>query len=107
MARRVCTRRARSVSVVQRLQTRLSRAGRHGDVQGRVPLALLRGTAETEVRVRIGVDLLVGAGGVTHAGHHEFLHPDARTEESGEIRGRLLAEARNPAVCAADVQAVV
>ena len=58
---RARARSAGSVPGVQGLQGRLPRARGHGHVQGRVPVALLRGPVAAATRLFHGSDLLVGA----------------------------------------------
>ena len=55
---------ARPVPGLQGLQGRLPGQRGHGHLQGRVPLALLRGPAAAAPRLRDGLDLLVGAAGL-------------------------------------------
>ncbi len=53
---------------LQGMQDRVPAQRRHGDLQGRVLLALLRGTAAAAARLRDGLDLLVGADRLVDAG---------------------------------------
>ena len=58
---------ARPLPGLQGMQDRVPAERRHGDLQGRVPLALLRGAVAAEARLRDGLDLLVGAAGLVDA----------------------------------------
>ena len=51
---------ARPLPGLQGVQDRVPAQRQHGDVQGRVPLALLRGQTAAAARLRDGMDLLVG-----------------------------------------------
>ena len=62
---------------LQGLQERLPGQRRHGDLQGRVPLALLRGPAAAARRLFDGADPLVGAGWPPCAGAGQPADPGA------------------------------
>ena len=70
---------ARPLPGVQGVPDRVPDERRHGHVQGRVPLALLRGPAPAAARLRDGPDLLVGAAGVARAGGREPDHARCRS----------------------------
>ena len=64
--------RPRPVPGVQGLQGRLPRQRGHGHLQGRVSVALLRGTAAAAPRLLDGLDLLVGRAGIAGARPGQF-----------------------------------
>ena len=68
---------ARPLPGVQGVPHRVPDERGHGHVQGRVPLALLRGAAPAPARLRDGPDLLVGAAGLAGARGGEPGHPRA------------------------------
>ena len=60
---------------------------RHGDLQGRVPLPLLRGPAAAAARLRHGPDPLVGAAGVARA--RRWRTSSRRRRRCGDVVKRL------------------
>src|SRR5207249_9672147 len=99
--------RARSLSRVQRLQERLPRLGRYGDLQGRVPVALLQGTDPSGVRVRDGPDPPVGADGRENAAAGESRHATAGRVDVIKEDGRDRACTRDTEIRNADVRELV
>ena len=89
--------RARPVPGLQGLQGRLPGQRGHGHLQGRIPVALLRGPAAAAARLRDGLDLLVGAAGLAGAGPGQLLQPDAGLERPRQVaRRHRLSSARMP-----------
>ena len=87
---------ARPLPGLQGVPDRVPDERRHGHVQGRVPLALLRGAAAAAARLRDGPDLLVGAAGVAGAGARE---PDHARAGRRQGRSRRWAGSRPGGRC--------
>ncbi len=89
------------------MQGRLPGLRRRRDVQGRVPLPLLRGPAPAPERVRLRPGLPVGEARVRGAGTGQLLHANAAGAGRGEVGGRDGATAADPGVRAPDVPRMV
>ena len=89
---------ARPVLRLQGLQERLPGRRRHGDLQGRVPVALLRGPAAAAHRLQHGRHLLVGAARREGAAAGQPRHPDAGPVEPRQAPRRHLAAPPRPAL---------
>ncbi len=98
---------ARPLPGVQGVPHRVPDERRHGHVQGRVPLALLRGPAPAAARLRDGPDLLVGPARLAGAGGRQPDHPRAGRRQALPDAGGHLDEAEDAVVRPRDVQAVV
>src|SRR5215218_10852434 len=92
---------------VQGLQGRVPRADGHRNLQGRVPLPLLRGTLEARKRLCDGPDPLVVEARLSRAGPGELLYPDSAFKRRGEGGGHRSARALDTRLRPEDVQAVV
>ena len=72
----------------------------HGDLQGRVPLPLLRRAAAAALRLRLRADLLVGAPGLARARAGQPLHPDTSAARRAKALAGAAPERRLPAFAA-------
>ncbi len=97
---------ARPLPRVQGVQGGLPGQRRHGHLQGRVPVALLRTAPPARLRLRLRADPLLGARGVAGAAGGQRRDADAAAAERGEARRRHAARPRHPRVRAVHVQAV-
>ena len=100
--------RARPVPGVQGVQARLPGERGHGHLQGRVPVALLRGPAAAAARLQHGLHRPVGAAGRRRAGRRQLLQPDAGAERrspSGSAGSR--PKRKMPPFATRDVQGLV
>ena len=79
----------------------------HGDLQGRVPLALLRGPAAAPARLRDGLDLLVGPARVAGAGARQLPHARAGRRQDVPGARRDFDPAEDAVLRARDLQGVV
>ena len=98
---------ARPLPGLQGMPHRVPDERGHGHVQGRVPLALLRGAAPAPARLRDGPDLLVGAARLAGARGGQPRHARAGRRQAVPDARRDLDPAHDAVVRARDVQGVV
>ena len=104
---RAGSRGARPLPGVQGVPHRVPDERGHGHLQGRVPLALLRGSGPAEARLRDGPDLLVGPARLDRAGGGQPDHPRAGRRQALPVSGGHLDPADDAVVRPRDVQGVV
>ncbi len=98
---------ARSLSRLQRLQRRLPGQRGHGDLQSRVPGALLEGPIATDSRLRLRIDPHRCAAGVMDAAGGEFFHASADLQRRHQARHRGRAATPDAAVRGSHFQGLV
>src|SRR5271165_3279101 len=79
----------------------------HGDLQGRVPVALLRAAFAATPRVRDGLDLLVGAAGCARSRSGELGRASSARRCGTQVSGGNLEPAANADVRSCNVQGLV
>ncbi len=94
----LCKERAGFVPCLQRMQEGMSGQRRHGDIQGGVPVALLRGTPAAANGVCDGAHPSMGTAGVARAADREHADADAGSGPRGKGGCRHLTAPHDSAV---------
>src|SRR5207302_8509127 len=100
-------RRARSLSRLQGVQTRMSGERGYGRLQGRIHASALSGPDASAFGLFHGPDLVVGTRGQRGAGCGEWTVAHGTVFESGEMDWRVCARAGNSALCQSHIPALV